>query len=524
MSMLIADRRGRPSTLTRVGRAAVPTVIVLTAAVIAISLHRNGHTLGDDFALYVRQAASLFEGNPAEVVADNRFTVVNSPAGISPIAYPWGWPLVLSPFVHLWGLDFDRLKLVEVATFCIALVLLHGVVRRRTNRWIAAAVTATIALSPVYLGHTDQLLTEYPHLAAVLLVVWWIDRLVDRAPDRERPWLSASTRDLVIVGLLAALAFNMRREAVVMFGVFAAAQLVDVVRTSWPRIPGATSRIDLWKIATPYLSMIAGIVGFQLLLPTALIPDNGGGLENVPERLGDALSVIPHQLGLGEHPVIGAVLMAMAVVGAVFACAREPVRNVPLVALVGLSTIAVSTHFRLVDRYYLQVAPFVVFFAAYAVLAAVDWATGRRTGPPGRLATAIVLVPLAVMVPVHLAEVADDVDRAQEFNDAGGVQWGPGHPGFVPVFAAVERYTPPDSVLAFFRARTMTLYTDRRAIQPGTLPTIALRADYYAMQKNSTYSQPLVSDAEAAELGLTKVWEDGRWVLWKLPSTPVPAG
>ena len=130
------------------------------------------------------------------------------------------------------------------------------------------------------------------------------------------------------------------------------------------------------------------------------------------------------------------------------------------------------------------------------------------------------------MVPVHIAEVKDDVDRAQEFNDAGAVQWGPAHPGFVPILEAVKKYTPPASVIAFFRARTMTLYTDRLALQPGTIDTLALRSDYYAMQKNSTYSQPLISDSDATARGMTKVWEDGRWVLWRFPEpisdTPGP--
>ena len=115
-----------------------------SAAAVAIALHRNGHTQGDDFALYLRQARSLFDGDVAQVVADNRFTVINSGGAFSPIAYPWGWPLLLSPFVHLWGFDYDRLKLLEVAAFCVWLVLVHGIVRRRAGRLLALAVTAVV--------------------------------------------------------------------------------------------------------------------------------------------------------------------------------------------------------------------------------------------------------------------------------------------------------------------------------------------------------------------------------------------
>ena len=59
-------------------------------------------------------AKSLFEGNIADVISDNRFLFDHSTA-VTPPIYPWGWPLLLSPFVRVWGIDFDRLKLVEVA-------------------------------------------------------------------------------------------------------------------------------------------------------------------------------------------------------------------------------------------------------------------------------------------------------------------------------------------------------------------------------------------------------------------------
>src|SRR4051812_9548838 len=87
--------------------------VVAVAAAAGMALHRSGHTQGDDFALYLRQARSIFDGDIGAVVADNRFAVVNSDGAFSPIAYPWGWPLLLAPFVHQWGLDYDRLKVLE---------------------------------------------------------------------------------------------------------------------------------------------------------------------------------------------------------------------------------------------------------------------------------------------------------------------------------------------------------------------------------------------------------------------------
>ena len=103
--------------------------------------------------------------------------MLNSGGAFSPIAYPWIFPLLLSPFVKWWGLDYDRLKLVEVACFCVWIVLVHGIVRRRAGRVLAIAIAAVVATAPALLAHTDQLLSEFPHAMALGVFIWWFDRI-----------------------------------------------------------------------------------------------------------------------------------------------------------------------------------------------------------------------------------------------------------------------------------------------------------------------------------------------------------
>ena len=71
--------------------------------------------------------------------------------GGDPADVPVGFAVLLAPFVRVFGLDYGRLKLVEVACFCAWLVLYHGIVRRRTGRVVAMVVTAVFATAPVYL-------------------------------------------------------------------------------------------------------------------------------------------------------------------------------------------------------------------------------------------------------------------------------------------------------------------------------------------------------------------------------------
>jgi hypothetical protein len=513
----VALMRRPAATVTHVARRLALPATVAIGAVLAVLLHRTGHTQGDDFALYLRQARSLFDGDIGQVVSDNRFAVLNSDSGFSPIAYPWVWPLLLSPFVHAWGLDYDRLKLVEVATFCLWLVLLHGIVRRRIGWAPATAVVAVFATSPLYLAHTDQLLTELPHLAAVALVIWSYDRI-----RRDATLLTASNGRLITLGMLIVVAFNVRRESVVLLGVVGVMVLYDIVvagRASGDSlVAGATDVIrTAWRaIVAPFAAFAVGATLAQLLLPTDLLPDNGNSSAFLDDRMGEYPGILSDQLGLGDHAALGAVVLALAALGVVIGLRQRPALDTPLVVLAVLSALAVSTHLRRVDRYWFQVTPWVAYFATVALVAVLGWLFARW-GRSIRVATATALVPLGVLVVAHGVVLAGDISDAQRYNDLDRVQSGPSNPFVATIFEAVDELTPPDAIVAYYRARTMTLMTDRRAFQTKQLERIVDRADFYAERRNSTYWQPELTPAEARRAGFEEVWADQRWILWRLP-------
>ena len=495
------------SRQTLINRVALG-IVVAAAAVLAVALHRNGHARGDDFALYLRQARSLFDGNIGEVVADNRFAVLNSTGAFSPYAYPWGLPLLLSPFVHLWDLDYARLKLVEVAAFCVWLVLIHGIVRRRVGRVLALAVTAAVATAPAFLSHTGQLLSEFPHAAAVAVVIWWLDRMRTRGP-----LVGAAVRDLVVLGVLVTIAYNFRREGIVLIGVIGVVQLVELAvyyrHERFGRLP--------WRnIAIPYAAFAASAVGFQLLLPSMLFPDNGDNAGYIDDRLGGYPRVLTQQIGLGSHPAIGAFIIALAVVGAVIGIRKRPGLDGPLAAVTVLSAIAVSTHFRMIGRYYFQIAPWVLFFATVAVAEAVRLVWRNRDQ---RYVAVFAALPLLYLVGVHAAVLPGDIQQVQDLNQTSEQPMGPTDPRVTPVFNAVSRLTRPDDIIAFYRARTMTLYTDRRAIQTPLVERISQRADYFAQLRGSDFYQPRMTEAQGRTLGWEKVWSDDHWILWRVAGT-----
>lgn len=505
----------------RVARTATLPLIVIVSALLASMLHRAGHTQGDDFALYLRQARSIFDGDIGQVVSDNRFAVLNSDGSFSPIAYPWVWPLLLSPFVHQWGFDYDRLKYLEVGAYCLWLVLLHGIVRRRIGWWPAVAITAVFATAPLFLAHTDQLLSEFPHLAAVGLVIWMLDRV-----RRDATLLTATTGQLVALGALVTLAFNVRRESLVLLGVIGVTMMYDVIhdaataqRPEQPVVDRVLDTVhDQWRrLLTPFATFAATAVLAQLLLPTDLLPDNGNSSGFIDDRLGEYPAILSAQLGLGDNTTIGVIVLVVAACGVVIGVRRRPTLDGPLAALALFTALLIGTHLRQVDRYWFQVTPWVAYFATVALLSGFGWALARRHP---RVAVAAALAPLLVLVVAHLVVLRGDVREVQEYHDAGRAQTGPANPTVMPIYAAVNTLTPPDAIIAHFRARTMTMLTDRRSFQTSNFERIAERADYYAERRNSTYWQPELDETVARRAGFEQVWSDQRWILWRISDEP----
>ncbi len=500
-------------TSSRWLRTIALAVVVIGSGILAVQLHRNGHTQGDDFALYLRQARSLFDGDIGGVVADNRFAVLNSDGPFSPIAYPWGWPLLLSPFVHLWGYDYDQLKLVSVGVFMLWLVLLHGIVRRRIGRLPALALVALAGTAPASLVHTDQLLTEIPHLAAVGAFVWWYDRIRARAT-----LLTARRFDLIVLGMMVTLVFDVRREGIVLLGVIAGMQLYDIVASiDGPKsAAGLTATIrSMWRqLVTPFVSFAVATTVFQLLLPTALLPDNGNSSSFIPDRLGELPGTLTNHLGLGDHPLVGIAILGLAAAGAVIGVRRRPTLDGPLLLLGIGSALLISTHFRKIERYWFQVTPWVAYFATVALLAI----GGRLFNHRAQLGRAIAVAPLVAVAVAHLVVLPGKIGDARDFDAAGRVQSGPSNPLVVPIFDAVAELTPPDAIVVYYRARTMTLLTDRRSFQTKDLDRIARNADYFAQRRNSNYSQPDVTAATAIAAGFEEVWSNESWILWRTPS------
>ena len=449
-------------------------LIVGGMAAAMFASHRPGHWWGDDWALYIRQAKGVLDGHPGRVLDENRFTVEASEgSAFSPPLYPWGFPLLLAPFVSIVGDDLDRLAIVPVLCACLFACSWYALAKPRIGTFAAMLGVVAVTLTPVLLSWTELIQSEWPFLAITALTLVGVDRVVTSG-GLVKP--TAGWAPLALVGLGAAFAFTVRREGLALFAAVLAAQLValaDLEQRPWS-LPRRKLRHLLGRLAVPHTIGLGFVALLQLILPSTLVPQYAGTgvgnvwrlraklFRNLAEISGFKRPTAPDPTVLGSVGLGWSVLVVYLVVGyfgVVVASTTGRRRDVHLAAYVVVA-IVIGGSFRVaINRYVCTVAPLLLLLALSLTVIAI-----RAVHRP-RLAGSVASVVLALIATGNLVQARTAIENAQAFTDAGQVEWGPTHPDAVEMFEAVKHLTKPDDVVAAPKARAMVLETDRRSIQ-----------------------------------------------------------
>lgn len=498
------------------------------------TMQESGHGWGDDFALYIDQARALSDGSIADVISLTRFALDNSAYNsFSAYVYPWFFPILLAPIVAFKGLDYSALKLVGTLSFVVALFVMQRVFRHRIGEIGALVIMLAIGFNNVYIGYTDAVLSDLTFLMMVFITLWWLDRVVDRGKLFGVAW-----RPLLVVGILASLAFNTRREGSALLLGIAFAQLANwrAGRDLWRRTTTRPWRRLALTTAMPYLGFALGALVIQAVLPGQPYPRydaaGGSGLHNMVDNLKWYKLPLAEALGLkdiGPNPLrmfgstslaetVLSVFLVMVLVGILWRLLSASRIDAHLIGtLLGLAAVVLSPPFH-ENRYLLTVLPLMLYFAwqgvSAVVLAVVTIVRRGARGGPSRVPSIVATIALAVPV----IAVATDTKIAYDYHRVYTyVEWGPESPAAQEAFAAVLQYTDARDVIVFYQSRTMNLYTRRKAIQGNSESMMLQRGDWYLMVKDSDYIQTNLTDERAAELGFVKMWENSRFVLWRIP-------
>src|SRR5919109_4694933 len=139
-------------------------LIILISLALGASTLRRGHEWGDDFAWYILQAKSIWDGTTNEFMEISAFTNQQSTTHLGPLAYPWGYPLILTPVVAVKGVSPLGLKLPALFFYAGFLICLYFLIKTRLTPNESLLVVALFAFNPLLLQFLDQILSDIPFL------------------------------------------------------------------------------------------------------------------------------------------------------------------------------------------------------------------------------------------------------------------------------------------------------------------------------------------------------------------------
>ena len=506
-------------------------VIVVAAFVLCVLNLASGHDWGDDFALYISQAKAITEVDLDRVVQSNIFSKDHSSwSTFSPAAYPWGFPLLLAPLYAIWGINFGVFQIVQCFFFAAFIGLIARILIPRVGHAPGVFLVALLGSSVVYIGWAQSVTADFPYMAFMALTLLLADRV-----RRAGPLTGASVRLLIALGLTAAFATSIRREGLILFLAVAVLQLAALF--SDRRDVDEADRKPIWRglpwkpLVLPHAAGLALLAVFQVVFPgpfANVYPRTGiGQLKGNAIWFRDVLAQMIGLMDIGAPSLRFAgseiaakwmlgVFVVAAAVGMVARLIKAWREDAAIVAYLLFAILAVGIQPFHEGRYLFTITPFLVYFAYQGLAATTRLLVGRFDR--GRVAIVPGLVAGAFVVLLLVPNVTDLRHRTQiRIADDSFTVWGPTDPASVEMFATVREVVPEDDVVAFFRGRAMNLLGERQGLYLLRLDQILERSDWYAMEKNSDYSQYALSAEEAAANGVSSVWENDRFILWKVP-------
>src|SRR4030095_7945340 len=110
------------------------------------------------------QAKSILNGTTLEFVEHNSFTIFESSNQIGPVAYPWGYPLILTPIYFLKGINPLALKLPGLFFYAGFLICLYLLFKNRVTPTENLLLICLFAFNPLLIQFLDQILSDVPFL------------------------------------------------------------------------------------------------------------------------------------------------------------------------------------------------------------------------------------------------------------------------------------------------------------------------------------------------------------------------
>lgn len=473
--------------------------ILFLSLILGFSTLTRGHEWGDDFASYIMQAKSILNGKADEFVQDNAFTIFESSptVTIGPVAYPWGYPLALTPMYAIKGNSPLALKLPGLFFFAGFLICLYLLVRNRLS-WIESLLFLSLfSFNPMLLDFLDQILSDIPFLFFSTLA------LVLISSESKH-----GTFDYVLLGVTIAFAFFMRATGLLLLASFLAVEAVRLWKHRTEREVVRKILRDMFIVSATF-GLLWGL--YALLFP-------GGGesyfgqyqafrFETVLGFTREYFQVF--SLFFGESMVWKYVYYILFIFFLIGLWVRRKEDSVFILFFVLWIILLITWPYWQGPRFIFPLLPLFIYFT-FQGMKTVNHKLPEKYHQAGQgIFYGFWLLIVGIFLFNSTLRAYNNLRSGRDIN-------GPYDPVSREVYAYLKEETPPDSVVIFFKPRAMRLMTDHDTLMINQCEGM-LKGDYLVLSKKVEENNQIPPERiDSCNLPLDKVFENRRFIIYQI--------
>jgi hypothetical protein len=471
-------------------------IIILISLAIGASTLRRGHEWGDDFAWYILQAKSIWEGTIDDFMEVSAFTNYQSTTHLGPLAYPWGYPLIITPFYAVKGINPLVLKLPGLLFYAGFLVCLYFLMRDRLSQTESLLIVSLFAFNPLLLQFLDQILSDIPSLFFTTLALLLMTR-----HDQRGIFYHA------LIGAVVFFVTFLRVTGILLLGCYLIVEFFRLLRYRQNR----TAVIEIIRNSF----VVCFVFAFLWIVNLVLFPSGGESYFSQYTELIEAA----RRLSVAYFNVFGGFfgeaagwrylyyfLFIFFLVGAWEKRKQEPI----FLLFFGFWMIVHITYpYWQGPRYIFPLLPIFIYFTFQGMKAGISKLPQEHHQMGQRVFYGFWLLIAGIFLFTSSANAYGNLQNNRTIN-------GPFDPYSREVYDYIKQETPPDSVVIFFKPRVMVIMTDHPTIMSTECDRM-LKGDYLVLSRKVGENQQITPEnIDACNLSLNPVLKNNRFVVYQI--------
>ncbi len=472
------------------------SLIILISIVIGACTLTRGHFWGDDFAWYILQAKSIVNGTTAEFMEQSTFTNYQSTTHLGPLAYPWGYPLILTPVYAIKGINPLALKLPAVFFFAGFLVCLYFLMKDRLTQTESLLVVCLFAFNPLLLQFLDQILSDIPFLFFSTLSLLLIMK------EGKRGILP-----YILIGASIFFTTFLRVTGVLLLGCFLIVEFFRLVK----------ERKDRTRVMEIIRGSFVICFTFVLLwiLNLLLFPNGGesyfsqySGLIQTAKAFALAYCEV-FSLFFGEATGWKYLYYFVLIFFLLGAWERRKQETIFLLFFVLWMMVHITYPYWQGPRYIFPLLPIFIYFAFQGMKATISKLPEAYQQMGQKVFYGFWLLLAGIFLFTSSAHAYANLQNDRKIN-------GPFDPYSTEVYSYIKEKTPADSVVVFFKPRVMVIMTEHPTIMSTECDRM-LKGDYLVLSRKVGENQQITPEKiGACNLPLNQVLKNNRFIVYQI--------